>query len=115
MADHALTARRAVVIAATLDTKGPEIAFVRRLLEARGLDASPPIRAKLQSAGDVAGAAILDLMRLGSDLTRETGDAVGGRPHQAARAALARIDSCADQNDAGHALSRELKSLLRSD
>ncbi len=38
MADHALTARRAVVIAATLDTKGPEIAFVRRLLEARGLD-----------------------------------------------------------------------------
>ena len=38
------------------------LALVPRTLEARGLDASPPIRAKLQSAGDAAGAAILDLI-----------------------------------------------------
>lgn len=38
------------------------LALVPRTLEARGLDASPPIRAKLASAGDAAGAAILDII-----------------------------------------------------
>lgn len=38
------------------------LALVPRTLEARGLDASPPIRAKLASAGDKAGAAILDII-----------------------------------------------------
>jgi uncharacterized ferritin-like protein (DUF455 family) len=38
------------------------IALVPRTLEARGLDASPPIRAKLLAAGDTAGAAILDVI-----------------------------------------------------
>jgi len=38
------------------------IALVPRTLEARGLDASPPIRAKLAGAGDHAAAQILDLI-----------------------------------------------------
>nr|WP_246183852.1 ferritin-like domain-containing protein [Pandoraea anhela] len=38
------------------------LALVPRTLEARGLDASPPIRAKLSGAGDQAGAAILDII-----------------------------------------------------
>jgi uncharacterized ferritin-like protein (DUF455 family) len=38
------------------------IALVPRTLEARGLDASPPIRARLQQAGDLASAAILDVI-----------------------------------------------------
>lgn len=38
------------------------IALVPRTLEARGLDASPPVRAKLAQAGDIAAAAILDLI-----------------------------------------------------
>ena len=38
------------------------IALVPRTLEARGLDASPPIKAKLLSVGDEAGAAILDVI-----------------------------------------------------
>ena len=36
------------------------IALVPRTLEARGLDASPLVRAKLAGAGDMAGAAIID-------------------------------------------------------
>jgi uncharacterized ferritin-like protein (DUF455 family) len=36
------------------------IALVPRTLEARGLDASPPVRAKLAQAGDMAAAEILD-------------------------------------------------------
>ena len=36
------------------------LALVPRTLEARGLDASPPMRDKLSAAGDHAGAAILD-------------------------------------------------------
>jgi uncharacterized ferritin-like protein (DUF455 family) len=36
------------------------MALVPRTLEARGLDASPAVRAKLQQAGDTAAAAILD-------------------------------------------------------
>jgi uncharacterized ferritin-like protein (DUF455 family) len=38
------------------------IALVPRTLEARGLDASPPIRAKLAAAGDDAAARILDVI-----------------------------------------------------
>lgn len=38
------------------------IALVPRTLEARGLDAAPPIRAKLAAAGDRRGAEILDLI-----------------------------------------------------
>lgn len=38
------------------------IALVPRTLEARGLDASPPIRAKLLAAGDTAAAGILDII-----------------------------------------------------
>jgi len=38
------------------------IALVPRTLEARGLDASPPMRAKLAQAGDLAAAAILDVI-----------------------------------------------------
>ncbi|WP_459617919.1 ferritin-like domain-containing protein [Bordetella sp. 2513F-2] len=38
------------------------LALVPRTLEARGLDASPPIRDKLAAAGDHAGAAILEII-----------------------------------------------------
>ncbi|WP_418320639.1 ferritin-like domain-containing protein [Piscinibacter sakaiensis] len=38
------------------------IALVPRTLEARGLDASPPIRAKLVGAGDLRGGEILDII-----------------------------------------------------
>ena len=38
------------------------LALVPRTLEARGLDASPPIRAKLLEAGDTDGAGILDVI-----------------------------------------------------
>ena len=38
------------------------IALVPRTMEARGLDASPPMRAKLAQAGDHAAAAILDVI-----------------------------------------------------
>lgn len=38
------------------------MALVPRTLEARGLDASPPMRAKLAQAGDHAAAAILDII-----------------------------------------------------
>ena len=38
------------------------IALVPRTLEARGLDASPAVRAKLAAAGDDAGAAIIDVI-----------------------------------------------------
>lgn len=38
------------------------MALVPRTLEARGLDASPAVRAKLDSAGDAAGAAIIDII-----------------------------------------------------
>ena len=38
------------------------VALVPRTLEARGLDASPAVRAKLLSVGDQAGAAIIDII-----------------------------------------------------
>jgi uncharacterized ferritin-like protein (DUF455 family) len=46
-------------------TKGDVLArmvLVPRTLEARGLDASPPMRAKLAQAGDYAAAAIIDII-----------------------------------------------------
>ena len=46
-------------------TKGDvlaRMALVPRTLEARGLDASPPMRAKLAQAGDHVAAAILDII-----------------------------------------------------
>jgi uncharacterized ferritin-like protein (DUF455 family) len=46
----------------TADDVLARITLVPRVLEARGLDVSPPIRAKLASAGDKAGAAILDII-----------------------------------------------------
>jgi uncharacterized ferritin-like protein (DUF455 family) len=38
------------------------MALVPRTLEARGLDATPPIQAKLRKAGDLAAVAILDVI-----------------------------------------------------
>jgi len=38
------------------------IALVPRTMEARGLDASPPVRAKLAQAGDLEAAAVLDII-----------------------------------------------------
>ncbi len=38
------------------------LALVPRTLEARGLDASPPVRAKLQAVGDSKGAGIIDII-----------------------------------------------------
>ncbi|MDX3893326.1 ferritin-like domain-containing protein [Pusillimonas sp.] len=46
----------------TSDDLLARLALVPRTLEARGLDASPPIRAKLVEAGDEQGAAILDVI-----------------------------------------------------
>ncbi len=46
----------------TRDDALARMALVPRTLEARGLDASPPIRARLQQAGDHASAAILDVI-----------------------------------------------------
>ena len=38
------------------------MALVPRTMEARGLDASPPLRAKLAQAGDIAAAEIIDII-----------------------------------------------------
>nr|WP_242665828.1 ferritin-like domain-containing protein [Paraburkholderia ginsengiterrae] len=46
----------------TRDDVLARMALVPRTLEARGLDASPPIRARLLQAGDQASAAILDVI-----------------------------------------------------
>jgi uncharacterized ferritin-like protein (DUF455 family) len=46
----------------TADDVLARMALVPRTLEARGLDATPAVRAKLAQAGDVAGAAILDII-----------------------------------------------------
>jgi len=46
----------------TRDDVLARMALVPRTLEARGLDASPPIRARLEQAGDDASAAILDVI-----------------------------------------------------
>jgi uncharacterized ferritin-like protein (DUF455 family) len=46
----------------TRDDVVARMALVPRTLEARGLDAIPPLRAKLAQAGDQAAAAILDII-----------------------------------------------------
>lgn len=46
----------------TRDDVLARIALVPRTLEARGLDASPPVRAKLAQAGDMEAAGILDVI-----------------------------------------------------
>ncbi|MGN6701888.1 MAG: ferritin-like domain-containing protein [Burkholderiaceae bacterium] len=46
----------------TADDVLARMALVPRTLEARGLDASPPVRAKLAQAGDHAAAAIIDVI-----------------------------------------------------
>jgi uncharacterized ferritin-like protein (DUF455 family) len=46
----------------TRDDLPARLALVPRILEARGLDASPQIRDKLLSVGDTAGAAILEII-----------------------------------------------------
>jgi uncharacterized ferritin-like protein (DUF455 family) len=65
------------------------MALVPRTLEARGLDASPPIRARLAQAGDHASAAILDVIlrdeighvRIGNHWFRHLCDQMGRDPH----------------------------------
>lgn len=65
------------------------MALVPRVLEARGLDASPPIRARLQQAGDIESAAILDIIlrdevghvRIGNHWFRHLCGARGLDPH----------------------------------
>ncbi|MFM0208885.1 ferritin-like domain-containing protein [Paraburkholderia sediminicola] len=65
------------------------MALVPRTLEARGLDASPPIRARLQQAGDHASAVILDVILrdeighvlIGNRWFRHLCDAGGLDPH----------------------------------
>jgi uncharacterized ferritin-like protein (DUF455 family) len=47
---------------ATRDDITARMALVPRTLEARGLDATPPIQAKLRKAGDHAAVAILDII-----------------------------------------------------
>jgi uncharacterized ferritin-like protein (DUF455 family) len=67
------------------------MALVPRVLEARGLDASPPIRARLVQAGDDESAAILDVIlrdevghvRIGNHWFRHLCDARGLDPHAA--------------------------------
>jgi uncharacterized ferritin-like protein (DUF455 family) len=67
------------------------MALVPRVLEARGLDASPPIRARLKQAGDDQSAAILDIIlrdevghvRIGNHWFRYLCDARGLDPHAA--------------------------------
>jgi uncharacterized ferritin-like protein (DUF455 family) len=66
------------------------MALVPRTLEARGLDASPPIRARLQQAGDLASAAILDVILrdeighvlIGNRWFRHLCDQTGADAHQ---------------------------------
>jgi uncharacterized ferritin-like protein (DUF455 family) len=67
------------------------MALVPRTLEARGLDASPPIRKRLAQAGDHASAAILDVILrdeighvlIGNHWFRFLCDAAGLDPHSA--------------------------------
>ncbi|MCP3722808.1 ferritin-like domain-containing protein [Paraburkholderia sp. CNPSo 3272] len=67
------------------------MALVPRVLEARGLDASPPIRARLKQAGDDESAAILDIIlrdevghvRIGNHWFRRLCEARALDPHAA--------------------------------
>ncbi|MFP6559505.1 ferritin-like domain-containing protein [Paraburkholderia sp. B3] len=75
----------------TQDDVLARMALVPRALEARGLDASPPIRARLVQAGDNESAAILDVIlrdevghvRIGNHWFRHLCDARGLDPHRA--------------------------------
>lgn len=76
--------------ARTCDDVLARMALVPRTLEARGLDASPPIRARLMQAGDAASAAILDVIlrdeighvRIGNRWFRHLCDARALEPHE---------------------------------
>lgn len=76
--------------ARTSDDVLARMALVPRTLEARGLDASPPIRARLMQAGDAASAAILDVIlrdeighvRIGNRWYRHLCDARALEPHE---------------------------------
>ena len=76
--------------ARTRDDVLARMALVPRTLEARGLDASPPIRARLIQAGDTASAAILDVIlrdeighvRIGNRWFRHLCDARALEPHE---------------------------------
>jgi uncharacterized ferritin-like protein (DUF455 family) len=76
--------------ARTCDDVLARMALVPRTLEARGLDASPPIRARLAQAGDTASAAILDVIlrdeighvRIGNAWFRYLCDARKLEPHE---------------------------------
>jgi uncharacterized ferritin-like protein (DUF455 family) len=73
----------------TRDDVLARMALVPRTLEARGLDASPPIRARLVQAGDQASAAILDVIlrdeighvRIGNHWFRHLCGQAGLDPH----------------------------------
>jgi uncharacterized ferritin-like protein (DUF455 family) len=73
----------------TRDDVLARMALVPRTLEARGLDASPPIRARLAQAGDTQSAAILDVILrdeighvlIGNRWFRHLCDARGLDPH----------------------------------
>nr|WP_232071129.1 ferritin-like domain-containing protein [Paraburkholderia pallida] len=75
----------------TSDDVLARMALVPRVLEARGLDASPPIRARLKQAGDDESAAILDIIlrdevghvRIGNHWFRYLCEARGLDPHAA--------------------------------
>jgi uncharacterized ferritin-like protein (DUF455 family) len=74
----------------TRDDVLARMALVPRTLEARGLDASPPIRARLQQAGDLESAAILDVILrdeighvlIGNRWFRHLCDGSGLDPHE---------------------------------
>ncbi len=76
--------------ARTRDDVLARMALVPRTLEARGLDASPPIRARLMQAGDAASAAILDVIlrdeighvRIGNRWFRHLCDQRALEPHE---------------------------------
>ncbi|WP_322043274.1 ferritin-like domain-containing protein [Paraburkholderia sp. J67] len=81
----------------TCDDVLARMALVPRVLEARGLDASPPIRARLKQANDHESAAILDIIlrdevghvRIGNHWFRHLCDVRGLDPHAAWRALAA--------------------------
>ncbi|WP_296654962.1 ferritin-like domain-containing protein [Paraburkholderia sp.] len=75
----------------TRDDVLARMALVPRVLEARGLDAAPPIRARLKQAGDDQSAAVLDVIlrdevghvRIGNRWFRYLCEARGLDPHAA--------------------------------
>jgi len=75
----------------TSDDVLARMALVPRVLEARGLDAAPPVRARLKQAGDDASAAILDIIlrdevghvRIGNHWFRYLCEQRGLDPHAA--------------------------------